>query len=190
MKGEEGYSLISLIIVLTIFLIVFVGAGNAVLMGYILRQRIYDSMEAHNIIRDQLESLKIWAQTQENFNDLIENDKWSAIPAQPAIPHVRPAIPAEPPSHRVYTNFIGNVYRNGRAKYAEQFLIKDFTSREGSSQKIIAKRVTIRIYYANSSGNYIDTNRHKEPPGSGYIKRFENPLAELVEMIQNPNPGD
>lgn len=190
MKEERGFSLISLIVLMSILLVVFVGATNAVLIGYIMKKRINDSMEAHRIIRDQLENLKIWAQIKSNFDNLIENDKWSAIPAQPAIPHVRPAIPAEPPSHRVYTNFDGNILINGRAKYAEQFLIKDLLTPPNQGNKIIAKRIIIRIYYANPQGNYVDTVRHKEPSGSGYIKRFENPLAELSEIIQNPSPGE
>lgn len=188
MGREKGQSLISLIVLMSILLIVIVGATNAILIGYMLKKRINDNIEAHRIIRDQLENLKIWASVKGNFDSLIENDKWSAIPAQPAIPNVRPAIPAEPPSQRVYTNFEGNILINGRAKYAEQFLVKDFLDQ--NTNKVLAKRITIRIYYANSQGNYIDTARHKEPPGSGYIKRFESPLAELSDIIQNPNPGE
>ncbi|MEN2984689.1 MAG: prepilin-type N-terminal cleavage/methylation domain-containing protein [Dictyoglomaceae bacterium] len=190
MKEEKGFSLISLMVLMSILLVVFVGATNAVLMGYIMKKRINDRMEAHRIIRDQLENLKIWAQVKANFDNLIENDKWAAIPASPAIPHVRPTIPAEPPSQRVYTNFVGNILINGRAKYAQQFLIKNLTPPPPNQNKIVAKRITIRIYYANSQGDYIDTTRHIEPSGSGYIKRFENPLAELTEIIQNPSPGE
>ncbi len=190
MRGEKGFSLISLIIVMSILLIVFTGATNSIIMGYIMKKRIDDRIEAHRIIRDQLENLKVWLQIRSNFYSLVENDKWAAIPATPAIPHVRPAIPAEPPSQRVYTNFEGNILIKGRPKYIEQFLVKDLTPPPPNQNKIIAKRVIIRIYYANSQGNYIDTIRHKEPPGSGYIKRFENPLAELSEIIQNPSPGD
>ncbi|MGB9857619.1 MAG: hypothetical protein ACPLKX_05685 [Dictyoglomaceae bacterium] len=188
MKREKGQFLISLIILMSLLLITIVSAINAILIGYMLKKRMNDNIEAHRIIRDQLESLKIWASVKVNFDALIENDKWSAIPAQPAIPHVRPAIPAEPPSQRVYTDFQGNVLINGRAKYAEQFLVKDLFDQ--NNDKILAKKITIRIYYANSQGNYIDTTRHKEPPGAGYIKRFENPLAELSDIIQNPNPGE
>ncbi|PMQ02260.1 MAG: hypothetical protein CBR30_00985 [Dictyoglomus sp. NZ13-RE01] len=64
-------------------------------------------------------------------------------------------------------------------------LIKDLTTQNPSSE-VVAKKIKIRIYYANSQGDYVDTNFHKEPPGSGYIKRFENPLAELSEVIERP----
>ncbi|HOP95451.1 MAG TPA: hypothetical protein PL130_06765 [Dictyoglomaceae bacterium] len=189
MGKEKGQSLISLIVLMSLLLVVIVGATNAVLTGYMLKKRINDNAEAHRIIRDQLENLKTWASVKGNFDSLVENDKWAAIPARPAIPNVISAIPAESASQRVYTNFAGNVLVNGKPKYAEQFLVKNFPLSDSKGNiKIAAKNVTIRIYYANSQGNYIDTTKHKEPSGSG-IKRFENPLAELSDIIQNPSVG-
>jgi len=185
-RKEGGFSIIGLMVSMTLLLIIIVAIVNSVTIGYFVSKRMKDRLEAQDIARNQLENTKIWAKVLDNFNNLIENDKWSAIPAQPAIPNVRPAIPAEPPSYRVYTNFIGNIILpNGRVKYAEQFLIKDLTTQNPSSE-VVAKKITIRIYYANSQGDYVDTNFHKEPPGSGYIKRFENPLAELSEVIERP----
>lgn len=179
---EKGQSLIGVTFFAIILMILILGLTSATIVSFALNKRAKDRAEAQDIAKTILENIKIWAGSNElNFNALIENEDGTTR-AIPAIPTVRPAIPADPgTNNRLYTDFYNIPIVNGLPKYVVQFLVKDF--RDQSTSNVILKRITIRVYYAKNGR--INTDFHIPGPG-GPPKRFENPLAELVAVVSRP----
>ena len=128
------------------------------------------------------------AQGEANFNSLIENNHQGAIPAQPAIPGVRPAIPAEPPSDRLYNDFDGDGVADwglgGKNIYVYQMLVEDIPV---GGQTGLLKQITIRIYYArqNPAQAMVDSARHNNP-GGPRPRRYDSPLSEATTYVALP----
>lgn len=182
-KREKGQSLIGVTIFALILFFLVIGLTGATILSFSLNKRARDRAEAQDVAKTILETVKVWAGNNElNFNALTENedDRTRAIPA---IPTIRPAIPADPGTNdRLYADFYNIPIVNGAPKYVVQFLVKDL--KDPNTQNTILKRITVRVYYAKRNGK-IDTTFHK--PGSGASpKRYENPLAELVGVVSRP----
>jgi hypothetical protein len=180
---EKGQSLVGVVVFTIILMILVLSLTGATIWSYALNKRARDRAEAQDIAKNIIETTKIWAGSSEaNFDALVENEV-NSTRAIPAIPTIRPAIPADPPENdRLYTDFYNIPKVNGAPKYVVQFLVKDYQS-PGSSIAIM-KRITVRVYYAKPNGK-INTSIHK--PGSGAPpKRYENPLAELAGVVTRP----
>lgn len=180
---EKGQSLIGVTFFALILMVLILGLTAATITGFALNKRAKDRAEAQDIAKTILETVKIWAGNNElNFNALTENED-DTTRAIPAIPTVRPAIPADPGANdRLYTDFYNIPVVNGAPKYVVQFLVKDF--RDPNTSNVILKRITVRVYYAKRNGK-INTEFHK--PGAGAPpKRYDNPLAELVTIVSRP----
>jgi len=188
--NDRGLTLIEVMVSVAILVMLMLGIGAMLTTS--IRVTAYNE-ERH--IADELAQgvmeriVDFAAQGSVNFNSLIANNHPGAIPAQPAIPGVRPAIPAEPPSDRLYNDFDGDGVADwgiGGSKniYVYQMLIDDIPV---GGQTGLLKQLTIRIYYAgqNPAQPRVKQNRHRNP-GGPMPRRYDSPISELTTYIALP----
>jgi len=189
MRNEKGFTLIEVMVSVVILLMLILGVGAMLTTS--MRATAYneDRHVADKLAEGVLErTINFAAQGSTNFAALKENDKPGAIPAQPAIPGVRPAIPAEPPSDRLYNDFDGDGVADwglgNKNIYVYQMLVKDIPV---GGQTGLLKQVTVRIYYAaqNPAQPAVDLNKHANP-GGPMPRRYTSPLSEITTYIALP----
>jgi hypothetical protein len=191
LRNERGLTLIEVVISSVILLMLVLTVG--VMLTTSIRSDTY-TQERHlaDVLAQMIAERNVgFASAGSNFFDaLIENDKNGATPAQPAIPGVRPAIPAEPPNDRLYNDFdwddIPDAGPGSKNIYVYQLLIKDIDV-SGPHDPALLKRITVRIYYANqnSATPAVDLSKHRNA-GGPRPRRYESPLAELCTYVHRP----
>jgi type II secretory pathway pseudopilin PulG len=189
MRNESGFTLVEVMVTVALLMILILGIGAMVTVSF--RADTYNQ-ERH--VADKLAQMVLErlinhaAQGSEFFDDLVENNFNHAVPAQPAIPGVRPAIPAEPPSDRIYADFDGDGVADygfgSKTIYCYQLLIDDIPV---GGQDGLLKLLTLRIYYANqtSANPAVDLRKHPNPGGQR-PRRFEHPLTEVCTYVALP----
>ena len=188
-RNDHGLTLVEIMISVAILMLLILGIGAMLTTS--IRANTYNQ-ERH--IADKLAQMVMEriidfaAQGTVNFNSLVENNHQGAIPAQPAIPGVRPAIPAEPPSDRIYDDFDGDGLADygmgSKNVYVYQMLIDDIPV---GGQTGLLKQLTIRVYYAdqNAGNPGVDLSKHPNPGGQR-PRRYGSPLSEICTYISLP----
>ncbi len=188
-RSEKGLTLIEVVISILILMFLMLGVGAMLTVS--MRADTYNQ-ERHladtqaNMVMERI--VNFAASGTASFDALVANNFQGAVPAQPAIPGVRPAIPAEPPSDRLYDDFDGDGatdYGFGSKRvYVYQMLIDDIPV---GGQTGLLKQITIRIYYAgqNAAQPRVDLRKHPNP-GGPRPRRYGSPLAELTTYVARP----
>jgi len=189
LTNNKGLTLIEIMVSVAILVVLMLGVG--MMLTTSMRATVYneDRHIADKLAEAVLErTIDFAAQGSVSFYALIENNHQGAIPAQPAIPGVRPAIPAEPPSDRLYNDFDGDGVADwglgSKNLYVYQMLIDDI---EVGGRDDLLKQVTIRIYFAAQNADDPDVDQTRHPnPGGQRPRRYESPLAEMTTYIALP----
>ena len=188
-RNNRGFTLVEIMVSVVILVMLMLGVG--VMLTTSMRATAYneDRHVADKLAEGALERIIDFAgQGQAGFNSLVANNHQGAIPAQPAIPGVRPAIPAEPPSDRLYNDFDGDGIADwglgGKNIYVYQMLVDDIPV---GGHTGLLKEITIRIYYArqNPAQAMVDTTRHGNP-GGRLPRRYNSPISEVTTYIALP----
>ena len=188
-KNEKGLSLIEIMVSIVVLMMLILGVGAMLTTSVRSTAHNEDRHVADKLAEGVLERTIDFATAGgANFAALVANNHQGAISAQPAIPGVRPAIPAEPPSDRLYNDFDGDGVADwglgGKNIYAYQMLIDDIPV---GGQTGLLKQVTIRIYYAgqNPAQSTVDLRKHANPGGQR-PRRYASPLSEVTTYIALP----
>jgi len=188
-KKNEGFTLIEIMVSIAILMILILGVGSMLTTSVRVTSYNEDRHLADTLAHGVMERIiDFAAQGSNNFNSLVENNRQGAIPAQPAIPGVRPAIPAEPPGDRLDNDFDGDGVADwglgGKNIYVYQMLVDDIPV---GGQTGLLKQVTIRIYYAaqNPAQPRVDGRRHRNP-GGPMPRRYDSPISEISTLIALP----
>lgn len=188
-RDDRGLSLIEIMVSIAILSLLVLGI--AAMLTVSIRSDTYNQ-ERH--LADKLAEgvaeriIDFASQGSANFNALRANNFQGAVPAQPAIPGVRPAIPAEPPSDRLYDDFDGDGVADyglsSKNMFLYQLLIDDIPV---GGQTGLLKQITIRVYYAeqNPAQPGVDLRKHPNPGGQR-PRRYGSPLAEISTYIALP----
>lgn len=191
LRNERGLTLIEVVISAAILLSVVLTVG--VMLTTSIRSDTYNQERhlAGTLAQMVMErNIGFVSMGSAFFDALLENDHNGAVPAQPAIPGVRPAIPAQPPSDRLYDDFdwddIPDSGPGAKNIYVYQLLIKDIPV-SGQTSPALLKQITVRIYYANqhSATPAVDPARHANP-GGPMPRRYGSPLVELCTYVHRP----
>ena len=188
-SNNRGLTLIEIMVSVAILTVLILGVGAMLITS--IRATTYneDRHIADRLAAGLMEKIVDFAaQGSVNFNSLVPNNHQGAIPAQPAIPGVRPAIPAEPPSNRLHNDFDGDGVADfgigSKNIFAYQLLIDDIPV---GGQTGLLKEITIRIYYSNQNAGNPGVDSFKHPnPGGALPRRFTSPLAEISTYISVP----
>ncbi|GAB4337245.1 MAG: hypothetical protein Kow0099_10550 [Candidatus Abyssubacteria bacterium] len=189
MRNERGLTLIEVVISMAILMLLVLGVGAMLTISvrsdtYNQERHIADTQA--NMVLERI--VNFAASGTASFDALIANNFQGAVPAQPAIPGVRPAIPAEPPSDRLYNDFDGDGVADygfgSKNIYVYQMLIDDIPV---GGQTGLLKQITIRIYYADQNPGQAAVDLRKHPnPGGLRPRRFGSPLAEVCTYVSRP----
>jgi len=189
LKNNRGITLIEIMVSVAILLMLILGVGTMLTTSVRATNYNEDRHVADKLAEGLMERIIDFAgQGTANFNSLIANNHQGAIPAQPAIPGVRPAIPAEPPSDRLYNDFDGDGAADwglgNKNIYVYQMLVDDIPV---GGQTGLLKQVTMRIYYAaqNPAQPQMDLRKHGNPGGQR-PRRYDSPLSEITTYIALP----
>ena len=189
LTNNKGLTLIEIMVSVAILVVLMLGVG--MMLTTSMRATVYneDRHVADKLAEAVLErTINFASQGSVNFYSLIKNNHQGAIPAQPAIPGVRPAIPAEPPSDRLYDDFDGDGVADwglgSKNIYVYQMLIDDITV---GGRDDLLKEVTIRIYFAAQNAGRANVDLTKHPnPGGQRPRRYGSPLSEMTTYIALP----
>ena len=186
---DRGITLIETMVSIAILMFLILGVGTMLITS--IRATTYNEERhvADKLAQGVMERIVDFArQGSANFNSLVPNNHQGAVPAQPAIPGVRPAIPAEPPSDRLYNDFDGDGVADwgmgSKNIYVYQMLIDDIPV---GGQTGLLKQVMIRIYYAgqNPAQPQVHGSKHQNSFGPR-PRRYESPLSEITTYISLP----
>jgi len=189
LRDNKGITLIEIMVSVVILTMLILGVGAMLTTSMRVTSYNEDQHVADKLAEGVMERIiDFTSQGSANFNALIANNHNGAIPAQPAIPGVRPAIPAEPPGNRLSNDFDGDGIADwglgGKTIYVYQMLVDDIPV---GGQTGLLKQVTIRIYYAaqNPGQPNVNLRKHRNPGGPRPIK-FGSPLSEVTTYIALP----
>ncbi len=100
-QNDRGFTLIEVVVSIAVLTLIILGIGAVLTTTIRADTRNQERHLADKLAQGVIERIVDFAsQGSANFNALVANNFQGAVPAQPAIPGVRPAIPAEPPSDR------------------------------------------------------------------------------------------
>lgn len=192
-RNDRGLTLIEIMVSVAVLMILLLGVGATLTTS--IRANTYNQEKhlAERLGQGLMEKIfDFAAQGAGNFAILEANNFQGSMPgSQAAITAVRPAIPAEGATDRIYDDFDGDGVADygsgiGGSKniFVYQLLIDDI--QVGASTNLL-KQVTIRIYYADQvAGNPgVDLRKHPNP-GGNMPRRFGSPLAEITTFISMP----
>lgn len=188
--NNRGLTLLEIMVSIAILMLVMVGLASMLVTS--IRADTYNQEKhvAEKLAQMVMERIiDFAAQGTANFNALIANNHPGAIPAQPAIPGVRPAIPAEPPGDRLSNDFNGDGVADygmgSKNLYVYQLLIDDIPV---GGQTGLLKQLTVRIYYANQQNPAqprVDMRKHRNP-GGAVPRRYASPVHEVCTYVALP----
>ena len=189
-RDIQGFTLLEIMVSVVILVALMLGVGASLTTSVRATSYNEDRHIADQLAEGLLEGvIDFAAQGATNFSALVPNDFQGSISEnQPAIPGVRPAIPNEPTSDRLYDDFDGDGTVDwglgGKNIYVYQMIIGDVPV--GGATGFL-KQVTIRIYYAqqNPAAATVDPARHNNPGGQ-LPRRFSSPLADVTTYIALP----
>jgi type II secretory pathway pseudopilin PulG len=189
LRDKRGLSLIETVVSLGILMMLLLTVVVMLTTSFRADTRNQERHVAAQLAQRVLERVIDFAsQGTASFDALVPNYDQGALPAQPAIPGVRPAIPAEPPGDRISDDFDGDEvsdYGAGTKRiYVYQLLVDDI---EVGGQTGLLKEIIVRVYYANqnAANPSVDLRRHPNP-GGHRPRRYGAPLAEIATYVASP----
>jgi type II secretory pathway pseudopilin PulG len=191
LRNERGLTLLEVVVSMVILMLLILGVG-AMLTTTIRADTYTQERHIAGVLAQMIQErcIRSAAMGTVSFEQLQENDFPGAIPAKPAIPGVRPAIPAEPSGDRLFNDFdwdddgTPDFGPGSKNIYVYQLLVKDIWVVDGVC---LLKQINVRIYYANQTAAEprVDLARHPSP-GGPRPRRYGSPLAEVCTYINRP----